>query len=294
VKTSKRLLYSTFLLFLFSSCYGPRNIFSSGPYISPVKLEKQESAIEVFHSTNTKKSDKNDTTKGNKNNGYTLSFIHRFNANNQFNYYVGIENEKLSLYDTTHFIYSNTGFDYSSISTKRFTTGIGFSQFIDKSYRYFLIATSISGMIGYQHSQIFDIGQIKQNAYIRNFDINNLFFIIQSSALIDVCKSFKIGIMNRFTFSHYFNMKTNYTSNELDSTGLNKENKTQLYASLIGLHLEFKPFKKMPVSIIGQWYNDWSFWNHFMVGYELNRTYIRGSGASIGLKYEHRSYKSPF
>jgi hypothetical protein len=288
VKKAIILSCSTLLVFLFSSCYGPRNIFSSGPYISPVKLEKDESALETFYISNSTKAYYVDSTKRSKNKGIGLSLIHRFKRNNQFSYYVSAQNEKLSLHDPYH-ILINADFDNSFISTNRFTTGIGFTQFIDSKNKFLLSATSISGMIAFQHTHINDIGDIQQNLYTRNFNINNLFLSIQFASLLHVSYRFKIGIMSRFTLAHYFSLKTNYSEDELKGTALNKVDKTQFYPSLAGLHLEYKPVKELPISIIGQLYCDWSYWHLFS---QLSkRTYINGTGIALGLKYQVKLHK---
>ncbi|HEU0064396.1 MAG TPA: hypothetical protein VFQ58_05165 [Flavisolibacter sp.] len=275
-------------MFLFSTCYGPRNIFSSGPYISPVKLGIDESALETFYISNSTKSYCVDSTKRRQNKGVGLSLTHRFKGNNQFNYYISTQKEKLSLHDPYH-ILTNADFDNSFISTSRFTTGIGFTQFINRKKKFFSSATSISGMIAFQNTHINDTGDIQQNLYTRNFNINNLFLSIQFASLLHVSYRFKIGIMSRFTLAHYFSLKTNYSEDELKGTALNKVDKTQFYPSLAGLHLEYKPVKELPISIIGQLYCDWSYWHLF--SQRSKRTYINGTGLSLGLKYQVKFHK---
>lgn len=288
MKIGNLCTYLLIITFITSSCYGPRNIYSSGPFISPFPLNKGESSVEVTHSYNSRKSNPNDSAKNNKDNGYGFYLTHSFTNNNQFTFYTDFKKEKNCLLDTSHYFLNNAGFDFSSILSKRITSGIGFTHFFKSSKTTSERASkAITGLLSYQHSSLSDSGLINQTNYKRNFKSSNLFFILQFSSLFNISKQFRIAYIERFTLSHYFSNGTNYSNDELKSTGLDKQGKTQLYFCLIGLDIELQPFKKIPVYITSQWYNDWVMWNHFMSTQQpLGGTYIKGTGVEIGLRYQ--------
>jgi hypothetical protein len=269
--------------FYLSSCMGPRNIYSVSPFVSPVALKKGATAIEANYFTHSRETNARDST-GFHDNCFGLILSHMLKEKVLVYAFMDAKKEKAhysNSIDSLSNLYYNSGFDSSVVSGKRNTWGAGMEYFFTSHGK---TIKSIAGSFAYQQMAMNDAGLLLQGPYHRFYKTDQLSFSLQGNLLFKINKSFNLAIVSRLTVLHSFIADTDYSSEEKQKTSL-EDGKTQVFFWPAGLYADCRPFKKIPLYIDGQFFNDCAYWNRPMAKYEANRVFIKGTGVSVGLKY---------
>ncbi|MGE5108781.1 MAG: hypothetical protein ACM3H8_14655 [Sphingobacteriales bacterium] len=278
------------LVFCLSSCYGPRNIYSASPFVSPVRMEKRATAIEANYFTHTGPTNARDTHLGNRDNCFGLTFSHMLkertlvfastdfkNERNQFHDSTDIFNN--SLYDTYNAY--NAGFDSSIVFGKRYSFGAGIEFFSDDLGK---VTSSLVVSVGFHQLNMKESGLLLQAPYQRFYKVNQLSLSLQSNLLFKVSSRFNLAWVTSLSLLNTLKANTDYSSGEMLNAGL-RDRKIDIFFCATGIYADYKPLRKIPIYITGQFFNDLSLWKHSFAKYELGRTYVKGTGVSVGMKY---------
>ena len=281
------LLIPVYCLF---SCSGPRNIYSSSPFISPVRMEKGATAIEANYFTHTRQPDVRDSVPGNRNNCFGLNFSYMLKERTLVFAYMDVKKERDQFHDTTNILNDpsynayNAGFDSSIVSGKRYSLGAGMEFFSKDNGK---VTTSLAGSVGFHQLTMNESGLLLQAPYHRFYKGNQLSLSLQGNFLFKITDRFKLAWVTRMTLVNSFKANTDYSSDEKLNAGIRDE-RVNVFFCLTGLYANYRPFRKVPVYINGQFFNDVALWNRSLAKYELGRTYIKGTGVSVGMKYIFR------
>ena len=279
-------LLSISVCFLFS-CTGPRNIYSASPFVSPVRMEKGATAIEVNYFAHTRQLDVRDSVPGNHDNSFGMIFSHMLKERALVFAYADVMKERSQFHDTANVLNDpsynayNAGFDSSIVFGKRHSFGAGIELF---SHDHGKATTSLAGSVGFHQFNMNESGLLAQAPYHRFYKLNQLSVSFQGNFLFKINNSFKLAWVSRLTFVNNFKANTDYSSDEKFNAGL-RDKRMNVFLGLTGLYADFKPLSKIPLHINGQFFNDLVLWNRSMAKYESGRIFIKGTGVSIGMKY---------
>lgn len=206
----------------FSSCYTPRYMYSPPAQNVPVLVNKGDSKLGVYLSSNLSgKTYYNNSESENKNRGYDLQGAYAFT--NDFAVQANYFNRR----ESNNGFHDLSGLDSSFINYKRNLTeiAIGFFTPIDNNKQ---VMFQIFGGIGGGQFSFTDNGKLQGGAgidYYRSHQatITKLFF--QPAFMFRSKGIFAISLSSRFSFIKFGNIKTNYTPEELIDyklSGLNK------------------------------------------------------------------------
>jgi hypothetical protein len=268
----------------FFSCTGPRNIYSSSPFISPVQMEKGTTAIEVNYFSHSRNQNSDDSFQKNQDNSFDLIFYHMLKERTVLFAFADVKNEHDLFHDNIALANDpgfNAGFDSSNVFGKRHTVGAGMEFFFKDHGK---TTTSFAASVGLHRFSLNESGLFGNAPYDRFFRLNQLSLSLQQNLLFKISNNLKIACVTRLTILNNFKATTNYSSEEKNTTGL-RDQRVNIFICLPGLYADYKPFKKNPVYVNGQFFNDLSLWDHTFAKYELGRVYIKGTGASTGLRY---------
>jgi hypothetical protein len=247
-------------------------------------MEKGASAIEVNYFSHAPSQNSNDSFQKNRDNSFGLVVSYMLKPRNDFFVFADIKNE----YDQYHGNAAlandpgfNAGFDSSDVFGKRYTVGVG-GEFFSKSHGK--ATTSFAGSLGLHHSSLRESGLLGNAPYARFFKLDQLSVSFQQNLLFKLSTNLKIALIARLIILNNFKAATNYSSQEEHVTGL-QDQRVNIFVCLPGLYADYKPLRKLPFYVNGQFFNDLSLWDHAFAKYELGRVYIKGTGASMGFRY---------
>ena len=278
------LLIPVYCLF---SCSGPRNIYSASPFVSPVRMEKGATTIEGNYFTHTRQPNVRDSVPGNRDNGFGLNLSHMLKERTLVFVYADVKKERGQFHDSTNILNDpsfnayNAGFDSSVVIGKRHSLGAGIQIF---SKDHGKVTTSLASSVGFHQIDMNESGLLAQTPYHRFYKLNQLSLSLQGNFLFSVNNSLKLGWVSRLTIVNNFKANTDYSPGEKLSAGLRDE-RMDVFLCITGLYAQYKPLKKIPVYINGQFFNDLAFWNHSLAKYEPGRIFIKGTGISVGMNY---------
>jgi hypothetical protein len=272
------------LAYCLCACNGPRNIYSVSSLLPPVPLQKGASGIDVGYSTHQKTTNYKDSA-GNKDYAFSLTLSHMLNKKTMLLAYTDVKNEK-NIYttnlDSLHKLIYNAGFDSSVVYGKRYTAGLGIAYLLKTTG---MVIPSVAGSISLHQMSLREAGTLKGNPYHRFYKMNQLSFSLQGNLLFKFGKRFNLAYINRLTIVQLFKANTDYSADEQYNAGLHQAGKMKVLLCPIALYADFQPIKKIPLSLTGQFFSDYVNWNRMMSEYEPGRTYVKGTGVAVGLRY---------
>ena len=247
-------------------------------------MEKGAPAIEVNYFSHARSQNSDDSFQKNRDNSFGLVFSYMLKERTGVFAFADIKNEHDQYHGNAALANDpgfNAGFDSSDVFGKRYTVGVG-GEFFCKDHGK--TTTSFAGSLGLHHVSLHESGFLGNALYTRFFKLNQLSVSFQQNLLFKLNNNLKIALITRLTILNNFKAATNYSSQEEHVTGL-QDQRVNVFVCLPGLYADYKPLKKMPFYINGQFFNDLSLWDHTFAKYELGRVYIKGTGASTGLRY---------
>ena len=273
----------------FFSCTGPRNIYSASPFVSPVRMDKGNIALEANYFTHTRQTNR-DTIPGIHDNCIGLNISHMLTERSLVFGFIDIKKEQDMFRDSiaqpgdSYFYQYNAGFDSSVIFVKRHTIGAGV-QFFSKDYNGSSISLAIS--LGWHHFSMNESGLLQRVPYHRFYKVNQLSLSLQQNFLIKISRNFKLGWVPRLTVLNNFKAHTDYSFEEKVNASL-LDNRIYALFSMIGFYADYRPSRKIPLHIVGQFFNEWSLYgdkdNSDMVS-KTNPFHVKGTGAAAGVRY---------
>lgn len=277
LRTRLKIHMTSIASVLLCCCNGPRNLYSSLPYVSPVPMQKNEHFVEVSDFTNTKSFPGNDSIV-NSDVGYRITVA-------------GMPRSWLMVYasgnikkEASRFgkgMYSGLDFDSSTILTNRYGGGVGLTVFPPSVGHFF---PSLSALTSFQQMKLNDKGLFNGQPYQRYYALKQISIGVQANFLLKIGQRFDLAYIMRFTSVFGLGSKTNYSTTEKFDLGLWKDKTNQNLISVIGLYLDYKFVRHLPLYLSAQWYNDWIYWEHFMAPGDEGRVYAKGTGGALGLK----------
>jgi hypothetical protein len=272
------------------SCTGPRNIYSSSPLIAPFPVPKHNTSIEANYFTHTRQPNVGDSVAETRDNCFNVTVSRALWPKILLFTYADISKEhyrfrdSISVLNNPDFYSYDAGFDSSVVLAKRFVVSGGLEFFSDnrgKNSRSFAVAVALRRL------NMNESGLLMRAPYIRFYRLNQVSLSLQQGFLFRPWTNFRIAWIVRLTALKNFQAKTDYTDEEKFRAGM-RDKTLNLLAGFTGVYADYRPLKKIPLFITGQFFNDLSFWNHSFAKYEPGRIYIKGTGASTGLKYFFR------
>lgn len=266
----------------FIACTGPRNIYSSSPFVSPFPMEESNTAIEANYFSHTIQTNKVDSSFSDRDNCFGLNVSHMLKERTLLFGFVDVKKER-NLFansynlDTTSYSY-NAGFDSSFVIGKRYTAGAGIQFFSD----YKNTSTNLS--FGFHHFDMNESGLLRRAPYQRFYKINQLSLSLQQNFQFKSKDRFKLAWIMRLTVLKTFKSNTNYLASEKFKAGL-QDKRVNAFLGHIGLYADYQLIKKKPLYLNGQLFNDLNMWKKAFARDELGRTYIKGTGVAFGIKY---------
>jgi len=277
-----------FLGYCLVSCTGPRNIYSSSPLVSPVPLEKGAAAIEVNYFAHTRQNNVRDSIPGNRDNCFGVTFSKMLKDRVLAFTFADLKREHNQFNDSTrdrnNFDYNdfNAGFDSSVVSGKRYTMGGGIEFFSNTEER---VIRSLAVSSAFHHFSLNDSGFLLGTPYRRFYKVDQLTFSIQGNLLFRISDRFNLAAVTRLTILHSFRAHTDYSADEKLNAGLRDKRATVFVSLLPTLYADYRLLRKTPLYISSQFFNDLTLWEHTFTEYEPGRIYMKGTGASLGIKY---------
>jgi hypothetical protein len=117
--------------------------------------------------------------------------------------------------------------------------------------------------------------------------VNQLSLSLQQNFLIKISRSFKLGWVPRLTVLNNFKAHSDYSFEEKVNASL-LDNRIYALFSMIGCYADYRPSRKIPLYIVGQFFNEWSLYgdkdNSDMVS-KTNPFHVKGTGAAAGVRY---------
>ncbi len=285
-----KLYFTVFLLILIPcifSCTGPRNIYSASPFVSPVRMEKGATAVEVNYFTHTRQTNVRDSVPGNRDNCFGLVFSHMPKERTLVFAYTDVKKERNQFHDSTAIANDpsynayNAGFDSSVLAGKRYSLGAGI-EFFSKDHGK--ATMSLAVFVGFHQLKMNESGLLMRTPYHRFYKVNQMSLSLQQNFLFKISNSFKLAWVTRLTMLNSFKATTDYSSDEKRNAGLH-DKRINVFFCLTGLYADCRPLKNVPMYINGQFFNDLSMWNRSFTNYELGRIYIKRTGVPVGMKY---------
>jgi hypothetical protein len=283
--------YLAFLLLVSAnylvSCSGPRNIFSSSPFVSPVRMNKGAIAVETNYFSHSRNPHTGDSLTTSRDNGFGLTVYQMLKDRILLFVNADVMKEKNEFRDSTglpndpSFAAYDAGFDSSIVLGKRYSMRTGVEFFSNDRGKG---SRSLAVSFAFHRMNMKEAGLLNQSAYHRFYKLNQISLSLQHNFLFISGKNFKLAWSSRLTLVNSFKGKTDYSSDEKLKTGL-RDNRLNVLLCLTGIYAQLKPFNKWPVYLNGQVFNDMALWNRALAKYELGRTYVRGTGVSVGMKY---------
>lgn len=273
---SYSFLFYFALVIVLSACNGPRNIYSASPLIAPMPMQKGSTGIDLTNFTHIRKSAYADTVVA-RDYGFGLSLSHMISNKTMLLGFTDLKKERNR----------NLGgwgnpFDSSEIYCSRYAVGLGIGFFSNTAT---LLTPSLILSTGLHHMNLTESGEHQEIPYHRFYKMYQLSFSAQGNLLFKINKKLNLAYSLRLTAVKFFNAKSDFSSEEKYNTGLHRDGKVQLYRGLLGIYTAYHPFKNVPVFITGQVFTDFTVWDKMMAKWEPGRTYMKGTGAGIGLRY---------
>ncbi len=271
------------------SCTGPRNIYSSSPYVSPVPMEKGATAIEAIYFSHANQPSKTENLRGHDN-CFGLNVSHMLKERTLVLAFADVKKERNQFHDSIatandpYFYQYNANFDSSVVFGKRYAVGAGV-EFFSKGYKK--ISSSHAALLGLHHYNMNESGLLGRIPYQRFYKVNQLSFSLQQNFLLKVSSNFNLAWIARLTIFKNFRADTDYSFEEKRNASLLDK---RVYGSFshIGFYADYQPLKKIPIYITGQFFNDWSMYKDRdpeIHPNEVKPFHVKGTGVSTGLKY---------
>jgi hypothetical protein len=146
------------------------------------------------------------------------------------------------------------------------------------------VTTSLALSLAFHHINMNESGLLNQSPYHRFYKLDQCSFSVQHNILFRTSRKFQLAWVSRLILENNFKSQTDYLPGEKFNAGL-RDNKMNVLLCLAGVYAQLKPLNKIPLYLNGQIFNDMALWNHPSAKYELGRTYVKGSGVSVGLTY---------
>jgi hypothetical protein len=270
-------------ILIFYSCTGPRNLYSVSPLISPVQLKKGAATVEASYLTHSKYS----VPSKSADNGFAASISHMPGKKILAAVSVDLKRDRdvfIKVPDSFQRLIRNGGFDSSIVNTKRSSASLSMVYFFRADHHRSFVP-SIGASLGLHHMQLAESGQLKNNGYQRFFNDNQLSFSLQYNMLFKIGRRINLAYIGRLTIVKFLTPETDYTKEEGFNSGLNRSKKIEFYPGFFGGYADYRPFKYIPFYITGQFFNDLAVWEHVAAKFDPNRTNVKGSGLSVGLRY---------
>lgn len=266
--------YLAFLVMAIAFCYScntPRFVYSPSPPNNPYFKEKGESKLSAYYSSG---GDDNKRT-GHKNNGFDLQAAYAL-SNNWALTAGFFDRKEKDVYQYGNYNY----FDSSVVSYKRNITDFGGGYFIslDKRRSVFF---AIYGGLGFGKFSFTDNGIDKARVnYTRFHNSAVTKWFVQPSLNLIASDYFRASFIAKFSFLHYGNISTSYTTDELQFYWLDKiKNKTVSYVEpAFNMQFGVPPVDWVKVEG-GFTFSSDPF-------YKNSQIQARGFNASIGLSFD--------
>lgn len=257
-------------------------------------MEKKAVAIEANYFAHTRQRNVPDSFPGNHDNCFGLTFFHMLKERTLIYLYADVKKERNQFHDSIpraddpSFNFYNAGFDSSIVFGKRSTLGAGIEFFsIDRGKA----TTSLSVSVGLHQFNMNESGLLQRAPYHRFYNVNQLSLSFQQNFLFKVSRNFKLAWVTRLTILNSFKANTNYSFDEKLNAGLRDE-RVNVFFGWTGLYADYRPFKKVPIYINGQFFNDLSYSNYPGAKYTVGSVYINGTGVATGVKYIFKKKKA--
>ncbi|MEI9807293.1 MAG: hypothetical protein WDO16_05080 [Bacteroidota bacterium] len=214
---------SLFLLasiIFFTSCNSPRYIYTPSPPNNPYFTEKGQSKLAAYYSSG---GDDN-TISGEKNNGLDVQGAYAISNNWALTAgYSGRKERGVYSYAEYNF------FDSSVVDYKRSLVDMGGGYFLALNERR-TVSFNLFGGLGFGKFSFTDKGIDKMRAGYNRFHSSNIVkWYAQPSLNALPGKYFRASFIFKFSFLHYGNISTSYTSDELQYFFLDKINNKTLF-----------------------------------------------------------------
>ena len=276
------------LIYLLSSCTGPRNLYSSSPFVSPVAMTKGTTAAEATYFTHTRQPNVTVDLEKNHDNCFSLGISHMltekmlmfanwetYKEGNQFG-------DSIPVAGDLSFNAYNAGFDSSILSVSRYSLHAGVEFFPGDQEK--TTTSSFALLAGWHHLNMNESGLLHRTPYRRFYDMNQASLSLQYNLLFNITNSMRLAWVIRLTVLKNFVASTDYSSDEKVNAGLH-DNNVNAFLCGTGLYADCKPFGNIPVYLTGQFFNDLAGWKHSFAKWEPGRVYSKGTGVAMGLKY---------
>lgn len=272
---------------VFCAYSGPRYLYSASPLISPIPLERGATSLDINYFSHAKKSD----STGNHDNAFVFGASHMIGKKTLIVVSADVKKEQdifTGRHDSLLRLKYNGGFDSSNVTTKRFRTRLGIVYFFHPPDSDRWVIPSVAGSVDLHRMNLNESGEFNNNRYGRFFDMYQVSLSFQYNLLFRISKQINLTYITRMTQVKFFTPKTDYTREEGFNTGLRQDIKMELCPCFISGYADYKPFKAIPLYLCGQFFNDLVYWKHPAAAFDPGRTYVKGSGISIGAKYVFR------
>ena len=252
-------------------------------------MDKGNTAIEANYFTHTRQTNR-DTIPGIHDNCIGLNISHMLTERSLVFFYIDTKKEQDMFRDSiaqpgdSYFYNYNAGFDSSVIFVKRHTLGAGIQVF-SKDHNGSSISLAIS--LGWHHINMNESGLLQRVPYNRFYRVNQLSLSFQQNFLIKISRNFKLGWVPRLTLLNNFRAHSDYSLEEKVNAGLLDKRIYALF-SMIGFYADYQPSRKIPLHIVGQFFNEWSLYGDKDNGDILSKTkpfYVKGTGAAVGMRF---------
>lgn len=200
------------MLYLLSSCYTPRYVYSPSAQNVPLITEKGDSKLGILYSTNGN-GIRTENEKEYRRFGRGIDIHGAYAINKQFafqgNFYQRSEQ------NGGGYGFRDSG--YSIIKYRRHLTELGFGYYTKTEPSGKLIFQAFVG-IGLGKFIFDDNGQDDTGAVYHRFHQANITkFYIQPALMYQNEKRYSVSLASRFSFINYGNIKTDYTQTELEN-----------------------------------------------------------------------------
>ncbi len=207
-----KILYFTFYIFVLTSCYTPRYVYSPSAHNVPVFLKKGDTKLAADLSTNfSKKNTAEGIVKDNKSGGIDLqgayAITNKFAV--QLNYSRRTEKNNGD--------FSVNNLDSSVINYKRSLTEIGVGYYSVLTNNQQAVFQVFAG-IGFGKFGFTDIGRDQNNVFHNQFHQMNITKLyLQPSFTVRSKKNFVASLSSRFSVIYFHNIQTDYSATDLDN-----------------------------------------------------------------------------
>jgi hypothetical protein len=261
-------------------------------------MEKKAVAIEANYFSHTRLANTPDSIPGNQDNCFALNFSYMLKERALVFAGTDVKKEQNQFHDSIamvndpYFYTYNAGFDSSIVFGKRHTINAGI-EFFSQGHK--ATTTSLAISLGWHHFNMNESGLLQRTPYQRFYKVNQLSLSLQQNLLFSVSSNFKLAWVTRLTILNNFKANTDYSFEEKINASLLDKRIYGLF-SHIGFYADYRPLKKVPFYITGQFFDDWSVSddkdNENTGPHSIKTFHVKGTGGSAGIRYIFKAKKS--